>query len=172
MNPTHFLLVVSIVFLGLFSYTMWYFASPSSFVMDSHKKILNKNGHTSVGDVCDATNQYEVARLMGGLLRKTVWDLTDEEKSKVDEELVQQGLQMCSLKKELFCLNTTSVGLGICKACRDLDQEESMGNDLKELNQGLCEHAKKIGTKSRECVGVGWWFFGSLAVLAFFTSLG
>jgi len=81
----------------------------------------------------------------------SVWDLTEEEKGKVNGDFVKQGLEMCSLKKELYCLeDMTSIGFGRCQACKDLESKGMMGNDLKGWdNRETCEYAKKI-------VGLPW----------------
>jgi len=118
-----------------------------SLVLDSYYTIIEENNKDTVDEMCTPTNQWEVARLMAGLVKKTVWDLSDEEKVKVNDDLVYSGRRMCSLRKELYCLNATLLTRGVCKECKNLEldsQESEYGRKLKELNKELCKHAAKI----------------------------
>jgi len=81
---------------------------------------------------------------MTGTIGKTEVDLTDEEQTKVNGDLVEEGLQMCSLRKELYCVeDPSSKYVGSCKACKDLESEP-LGMEVKEQNRELCKHATKI----------------------------
>jgi len=159
---TNCLVGVSIVCSGLCLYYVMAFPSSSSLVLESYKEIVGQSGRSSVGDRCNPKHQWEVARLMAGLTKKTVWDLTEEEKLKVNMELVEKGREMCSLKKEFYCLDVASLGEsswwkiwqrdnsassssdGTCHACEDLESIRGMGNDLKRINREFCENARKI----------------------------
>jgi len=115
----------------------------SSLVLDSYKKVLDQNGRDAVGMDCRATNQWEISRLMVGLIGKTVDDLTDEEKTKVNKEFVQQGMLMCSLRKQLYCLNNTDDKTkGTCASCNELSKQPK--SPLKDMNIELCNNARRI----------------------------
>jgi len=105
--------------------------SPSPPSPYSYKDIVDRNHRRSVGEYCNATNQLEVARLIFGLM--IVKSLEE-----VDRDLVNHGLEMCSLKDQLYCLNLTTIGLGRCMSCRDLESEG-------EVNMvEYCRLARKI----------------------------
>jgi len=104
---------------------------PSLPVLYSYKDILANNHRRSVGEYCNATNQLEMARLISGLM--IVKSLKE-----VDRDLVNDGLEMCSLRDELYCLNLTTIGLGRCVSCRDLESEGEVN-----MNE-YCRLARKI----------------------------
>jgi len=116
----------------------------SSLVLDIYKKIVDDNRRFEVNEGCYPDNQWEVARLMAGLIRKKEADLTDEEKTKVNADLEEQGYRMCSLRKELYCVeDPSSIYVGSCKACKDLESEP-LGIKFKDQNREFCKHAAKI----------------------------
>jgi len=101
----------------------------------------------NVGMECEALNQWEVARVMEGLIDKTAEDLTDEEKTKVNQEFVSQGLRMCSLRAKLYCLNNTKddIAKGTCADCKDL--QSSNESTLKYAYIELCNRARSIAQR-------------------------
>jgi len=107
----------------------------SSLVLDSYKDIVDRNGRFEINETCEPTNQWEVARLMAGLIGKTVDDLTDEEKTKVNRDMVEQGLLICSLRDKLYCMEDPSIRLaGICRNCTEIESEP-LGIKFKDQNR-------------------------------------
>jgi len=118
-------------------------ASSPSRAQEWWKEVLDKNARKSVGEICDASNQLEVARSISRLIGNSV----KSEQVNGSYDLVKPGLEMCSLRDDLYCLNLTTIGLGRCASCRDLFASVSVGEHRDELlteRLWVCYHARKI----------------------------
>jgi len=116
-------------------------------VLASYQKIID-GGLQSEGDNCTSDfykNQAVLSGYVLGLLNKTESsEFTKDELEDVNEELVKNNEQMCSIRKELVCVVLHGqIFSGNCRKCEEMPFKERTRDDSERLKD-YCQEAKVI----------------------------